>query len=74
MTKAYELNPNDLDFENPLPAAEAYRLTDALDMALKAMVSYGCNDEDMVVLSSLKVVAMRHADRAFKNGEKERHS
>jgi hypothetical protein len=66
----YDLNPNDLDFANPLPAAEAYRLTDALDTALKAMVSYGCSDEDVVVLSALRVVAMRHGHDAFQRRER----
>lgn len=74
MTKQEPMKPSDFEFTNSLTFAQSHALQTALDAALSAMASYGSDEEHMMTLSLLRVVALKDQATALRNLEQERKS
>lgn len=74
MTSRPARKPSDFEFANALPFHDANDLLTALDAALSAMANYGSDEEHMMTLSTLRVVALKEQARALDALQKDRQS
>lgn len=51
---------------------DAIQVGDALNLALKAMVHYGCDSENLGIVAMLHVEAMKEWNRHFQKEQRER--
>lgn len=66
--------PSDFEFEGRLSYPQAWLLEAALGHALQAMANYGTGDEEMMMLSALRVTALKHMHNALSRKQAEQAS